>query len=77
MGEAEKKQVEDLRADLQKSLDENDMAAVQSKLDALEKAAQAMSASMYQNAQGAAQEQPASEKKDDDDVVDAEFTEKK
>lgn len=76
IGEAEKKQVEDLRADLQKSLDENDMAAVQSKLDALEKAAQAMSASMYQNAQGAAQEQPASEKKDDDDVVDAEFTEK-
>ncbi len=46
IGEAEKKQVEDLRADLQKSLDENDMAAVQSKLDALEKAAQAMSASM-------------------------------
>lgn len=77
IGEAEKKQVEDLRADLQKSLDENDMAAVQSELDALEKAAQAMSASMYQNAQGAAQEQPASEKKDDDDVVDAEFTEKK
>ncbi|WP_067559786.1 molecular chaperone DnaK [Faecalibaculum rodentium] len=77
IGEAEKKQVEDLRADLQKSLDENDMAAVQSKLDALEKAAQAMSASMYQNAQGAAQEQPASEKKDDDDVVDAEFAEKK
>jgi len=77
IGEAEKKQVEDLRADLQKSLDENDMAAVQSKLYALEKAAQAMSASMYQNAQGAAQEQPASEKKDDDDVVDAEFTEKK
>ncbi|WP_286637693.1 molecular chaperone DnaK [Faecalibaculum rodentium] len=77
IGEAEKKQVEDLRADLQKSLDENDMAAVQSKLDALEKAAQAMSASMYQNAQGAAQEQPASDKKDDDDVVDAEFTEKK
>lgn len=77
IGEAEKKQVEDLRVDLQKSLDENDMAAVQSKLDALEKAAQAMSASMYQNAQGAAQEQPASEKKDDDDVVDAEFTEKK
>lgn len=77
IGEAEKKLVEDLRADLQKSLDENDMAAVQSKLDALEKAAQAMSASMYQNAQGAAQEQPASEKKDDDDVVDAEFTEKK
>lgn len=77
IGEAEKKQVEDLRADLQKSLDENDMGAVQSKLDALEKAAQAMSASMYQNAQGAAQEQPASEKKDDDDVVDAEFTEKK
>ena len=47
------------------------MAAVQSKLDALEKAAQAMSASMYQNAQGAAQEQPASEKKDDDDVVES------
>ena len=67
-----------LRDDLQKSLDENNMDNVRTKLDALEKAAQAAGASMYQNAQqdaGAQQDANASSSSNDD-VVDAEFTEK-
>ena len=67
-----------LRDDLQKSLDENNMDDVRTKLDALEKAAQAAGASMYQNAQqdaGAQQDANASSSSNDD-VVDAEFTEK-
>ena len=44
----QKEETQKLRDDLQKSLDENDMAAVKEKLDALEKAAQAASAQMYQ-----------------------------
>lgn len=61
-----------LRDELQKSLDENDMEAVKTKLDALEKAAQAASAAMYQNSQGNASDNGAQ----DDNVVDAEFEEK-
>ena len=61
-----------LRDELQKSLDENDMDAVKSKLEALEQAAQAASAAMYQN-QGAGETSSAN----DDNVVDAEFEEKK
>ena len=70
----QKAEVEKLRADLQKSLDENDMVSVKEKLDALEKAAQAAAAQMYQNpgAQGAAGGNPNF----NDDVMDAEFTEK-
>lgn len=78
IGEAEKKQVEDLRNDLQKALDENNMDDVKTKLDALEKAAQAASQAMYQNAQQAGgQSADAKPNNGDDDVVDAEFTEKK
>ena len=66
----QKEETMKLRDDLQKSLDENDMAAVKTKLDELEKAAQAASAAMYQhgpdNTAGA----------NDDNVVDAEFEEK-
>lgn len=67
-----------LRDDLQKSLDENDMDAVKEKLEALEKAAQAASAQMYQQQSadpnaGAG----ANNANNDDNVVDAEFEEKK
>ena len=48
----QKEETQKLRDDLQKSLDENDMAAVKEKLDALEKAAQAASAQMYQQQAG-------------------------
>lgn len=64
-----------LRDDLQKSLDENDMAAVKTKLDNLEKAAQAAGQAMYQQAQqnpntGNTSSNP------NDDIIDGEFTEK-
>ena len=62
-----------MRDDLQKSLDENNMDEVRAKLDALEKAAQAASASMYNQQAGAQQQNTAS---NNDDVVDGEFTEK-
>ena len=66
----QKEETMKLRDDLQKSLDENDMDAVKTKLDELEKAAQAASAAMYQ--QGADNTAGAN----DDNVVDAEFEEK-
>ncbi len=66
----QKEETMKLRDDLQKSLDENDIAAVKTKLDELEKAAQAASAAMYQ--QGADNTAGAN----DDNVVDAEFEEK-
>ena len=70
----QKAEVEKLRADLQKALDENDYASIKEKLDTLEKAAQAAAAQMYQN-QGAAQGD-AGNTSFNDDVMDAEFTEK-
>ena len=62
-----------MRDDLQKSLDENNMDEVRTKLDTLEKAAQAAGQAMYQQ-----QAQPNSDTTThaNDDVVDAEFTEK-
>ncbi len=66
----QKEETMKLRDDLQKSLDENDMDAVKTKLDELEKAAQAASAAMYQ--QGADNTAGAN----NDNVVDAEFEEK-
>ena len=74
----QKEETQKLRDDLQKSLDENDMDAVKEKLEALEKAAQAASAQMYQQQSadpnaGAG----ANNANYDDNVVDAEFEEKK
>ena len=65
-----------LRDDLQKALDENNMDEVKSKLDMLEKAAQAAGQQMYQQqaqSQGASQDNTTHA---NDDVVDVEFTEK-
>ena len=65
-----------LRDDLQKALDENNMDEVKSKLDMLEKAAQAAGQQMYQQqaqSQGASQDNTTHA---NDDVVDGEFTEK-
>ncbi len=67
-------QVKDLRDDLQKSLDENDMDAVKTKLDAVRQAMQAASAQMYQQ-QGGANATGASGS-NDDDIMDADFEEK-
>ena len=63
-----------LRDELQKALDDNDIEAVKTKLDALEKAAQMASEQMYQQ-QGASGNAQQSNN-NDDNVVDADFTEK-
>ena len=63
-----------LRDELQKALDDNDMEAVKTKLDALEKAAQMASEQMYQQ-QGASGNAQQSNN-NDDNIVDADFTEK-
>lgn len=75
---AEAEKVKALRDDLQKALDENNMAEVESKLNALEKAAQAAGQAMAQNAQNNQNNQNGSSAghNGDDDVIDAEFTEK-
>ncbi len=63
-----------LRDDLQKSLDENNMDDVRTKLEALEKAAQMAGQQMYQ--QQANQQAQDNTTHTNDDVVDGEFTEK-
>ncbi len=72
--EDQKKQVKQLRDELQKAVDENDYATLKTKLDELEKAAQAMSEAMYQQAQTQGQQGSSSDPADD--VVDADFTKK-
>ena len=72
--EDQKKQVKQLRDELQKAVDENDYATLKTKLEELEKAAQAMSEAMYQQAQAQGQQGPSSDPADD--VVDADFTKK-
>lgn len=74
MDEKQKEETVKLRDELQKALDENDMDSVKGKLEALQQAAQAASANMYQ--QEDAQNAENSNAKDDN-VVDAEFEEKK
>ena len=72
--EDQKKQVKDLRDQLQKAIDENDYATLKSKLDELEKAAQAMSEAMYQQqAQQQANAGAGQTGENKDDVVDADF----
>ncbi|MXQ73393.1 molecular chaperone DnaK [Clostridiaceae bacterium DONG20-135] len=71
----QKEETMKLRDELQKSLDENDMEAVKTKLEALEQAAQAASAAMYQQQDQQAAQADSGAK--DDNVVDAEFEEKK
>ncbi len=60
---------------LQQAIDQNDMAKVETELAALEKAAQEATQAMYQQA-SQAQDQGATTNSNNDDVVDAEFTEK-
>ena len=70
--EDQKAQVKALRDELQQAIDNNDYDKLRSKLDELEKAAQAMSEAMYQ--QQAAQDfSQASQSNSNDDVVDADF----
>lgn len=62
---------------LQQALDQNDMAKVETELSALEKAAQEASQAMYQQASQAQDQSNSTNANPNDDVVDAEFTEKK
>ena len=71
--ETQKAEVTKLRDELQKALDDNDFTTLKEKVDALEAAAHAMSEQMYQQqAQAEADTTP----NQDDDIMDADFTEK-
>ena len=72
----QKEETMKLRDELQKALDENDMQAVKTKLEALEKAAQMASEAMYQQQANNANANQSTGSAQDDNVVDAEFTEK-
>ncbi len=83
--QAQKDEVKKLRDELQEAVDKDDMAALKTKLDALEKAANTMAEQMYQQqgAQGAAGNAGAgaagaeqNSNPNNDDVVDADFKEK-
>jgi len=83
---AQKEQVKKLRDDLQQALDNNDYGSLKSKMDALEQAAHTMSEQMYQQAGAGPQQQSdngasgqqggASGAAGDQNVYDADFTEK-
>ncbi len=68
----QKKETMKLRDELQKALDENDIEAIKTKLEMLEKAAQAASEAMYQQQA----QQGSAPNNNDDNVVDADFKEK-
>ena len=74
----QKSQATALRDELKKALDDNDMATLESKMSELEQMAQQMAAYQYQQqSQGANPTGNASNTAtNDDDVVDADFTEK-
>ena len=82
VSEDQKTQVKALRDELQKAIDENDYDTLKTKLDELEKAAQAMAEAMYkQQAQQEQQQQAGSantntSSNNDDNIVDADFTAK-
>jgi len=67
----QKDEVKKLRDELQAAIDNNDYATLKTKLDELEKAAQAMSQAMYQQQANASGQ--ANDGKADDDVIDADF----
>ena len=67
-------EVQKLRDELQKAVDENDFDTLRTKLEALEQAAHAMAEAMYQQQAGQQGAQPNANP--NDDVMDADFTEK-
>ena len=72
---AQKEEVEKLRNELQTALDNNDYDSLKEKVDALEAAAHAMSEQMYQQ-QAASEPQDDASANGDEDIMDADFTEK-
>ena len=77
--EEQKAEVKKLRDELQEAIDKNDTESLKTKLDALEKAANDMSQAMYQSQAGqqAAGDAAGNSTSANDDVVDADFQEKK
>ncbi len=73
VSEEQKAEVTKLRDEMQEAMDNNQFDVLKEKLDALEKAAHSMSEAMYQQQEEQAQ-QPQED--NDDNVVDADFTEK-
>ncbi len=74
VSDEQREEVSKLRDDLKEALDNEKYEELEEKLSALEQAAQAMSEAMYQQAAEAAETD--TEASADDDVVDAEFSEK-
>ena len=77
--EEQKAEVKKLRDELQEAIDKNDTEGLKTKLDALEKAANDMAQAMYQSQAGqqAAGDTTGNSTSANDDVVDADFQEKK
>ena len=77
--EEQKAEVKKLRDELQEAIDKNDIEGLKTKLDALEKAANDMAQAMYQSQAGqqAAGDAAGNSTSANDDVVDADFQEKK
>ena len=75
----QKDEVKKLRDELQEAIDKNDMATLKTKLDALEQAANAMAEAMYKQQQAGpdATNGSTNSGSSNDDVVDADFSEKK
>ncbi len=71
--EDQKAEVKKLRDELQKAIDDNDIDTLKNKMEELEKAANEMAQAMYSQQQNASEDSPNSS---DDNVVDADFTEK-
>jgi molecular chaperone DnaK len=71
----QKEEAVKLKEELKKAIDSNDIETLKSKIDELEKAAAMMQQYASKNAQGQQAEQPQGE--DNQDVVDADFKEKK
>lgn len=74
--EKQKTQATALRDELKKALDDNDMATLETKMTELEQVAQQMAAYQYQQGQGANPTGDTQTASNNDDVVDADFTEK-
>ena len=77
--EEQKAEVKKLRDELQEAIDKNDTESLKTKLDALEKAANDMAQAMYQSQAGqqATGDTAGNSTSANDDVVDADFQEKK
>ncbi|HZJ86525.1 MAG TPA: molecular chaperone DnaK [Erysipelotrichaceae bacterium] len=74
VSDEEREEVTKLRDELKEALENEEYDTLEEKITALEQAAQAMSEAMY--AQAAQEAEASEEASADDDVVDAEFTEK-